>query len=104
MTDVLHTGLQGLPVVALTVGTGLLVIPPLARRLGLSPTLGSLLAAGTSICGVTAIVTLAPLLRAPQREVAVATACVVAFGLGGMCFYPAVAHALCAASPAKVWH
>lgn len=95
LPDVLQSGLHGLPVVAATVGTGLLVIPRLSRLCSLPPRLGALLAAGTSICGVTAIVTLAPLIKATQREVAVATANVVAFGLGGMLLYPYVAQAIC---------
>jgi len=64
------------------------------RRLGLPPRLGTLIAAGTSICGVTAIVSTAPAIEADEREVAYAVANVVAFGLFGMLVYPYFAHAL----------
>ena len=40
---------------------------------------GTLIAAGTSICGVTAIVSTAPAIEADEREVAYAVANVVAF-------------------------
>ncbi len=52
------------------------------------------MAAGTSICGVTAIVSTAPAIEADEREVAYAIANVVAFGLFGMIVYPYLAHAL----------
>jgi uncharacterized membrane protein YadS len=64
------------------------------RWLGLPPRLGTLIAAGTSICGVTAIVSTAPAIDADEREVAYAVANVVAFGLFGMLAYPYLAHAL----------
>ena len=62
------------------------------RFMGLSPKFGSLVAAGSSICGVTAIVSLAPAIGASQREVALAVANVVAFGTLGMLTYPYLAN------------
>lgn len=62
--------------------------------MGLPPRLGTLVAAGTSICGVTAIVSTAPAIDADEREVACAVANVVAFGLVGMLTYPYLAHAV----------
>merc|ERR1711907_344849 len=56
--------------------------------------MSSLIAAGTSICGVTAITALAPAIKAEQQEIGVAVANVVAFGTLGMLTYPYVAHAL----------
>ena len=84
----------GLPVVLAAVGTGLVFVTWFNRRLGLPPRLGTLIAAGTSICGVTAIVSTAPAIDADEREVAYAVANVVAFGLFGMLVYPYLAHAL----------
>ena len=43
-----------------------------------------LTAAGTSICGVTAITAVAPIIKAEQKHVAMAVANVVAFGTFGM--------------------
>ena len=57
-----------------------------------------MIAAGTSICGVTAIVSTAPAIEADEREVAYAVANVVAFGLFGMLAYPYLAHALLGSS------
>ena len=92
--DVLKLGVAGLPVVLAAIGTGLLFVTWFNRKLGLPPRLGTLIAAGTSICGVTAIVSTAPAIDADEREVAYAVANVVAFGLFGMLTYPYLAHAL----------
>ena len=92
--DVLKLGVAGLPVVLAAIVTGLVFVTWFNRRLGLPPRLGTLIAAGTSICGVTAIVSTAPAIEADEREVAYAVANVVAFGLFGMLTYPYVAHAV----------
>lgn len=92
--DVARLGLAGLPVVLAAVASGLVFVTWFNRWLGLPPRLGTLLAAGTSICGVTAIVSTAPAINADECEVAYAVANVVAFGLFGMLVYPYVAHAL----------
>lgn len=92
--DVLKLGLAGVPVVIAAIATGLIVVTWLNKKLGLPPRLGTLVAAGTSICGVTAIVSTAPAIEADEREVAYAVANIVAFGLFGMLVYPYLAHAL----------
>jgi len=96
--DVLKLGIAGLPVVLAAIATGLLFVTWFNKKLGLPPRLGTLIAAGTSICGVTAIVSVAPAIEADEREVAYAVANVVAFGLFGMLFYPYLAHAVLGSS------
>ena len=96
--DVVKLGVFGLPVVLGAIATGLLFVTWFNRRLGLPPKLGTLIAAGTSICGVTAIVSTAPAIDADEREVAYAVANVVAFGLIGMLAYPYLAHAVLGSS------
>lgn len=92
--DVVKLGIAGLPVVLGAITTGILFVTWFNRKLGLPPRLGTLIAAGTSICGVTAIVSTAPAIDADEREVAYAVANVVAFGLLGMLFYPYLAHSI----------
>lgn len=92
--DVLKLGIAGLPVVVAAIVTGVLFVTWFNRKLGLPPRLGTLIAAGTSICGVTAIVSTAPAIDADEKEVAYAIANVVAFGLIGMLVYPYLAHSL----------
>ena len=96
--DVLKLGIAGLPVVLAAITTGLVFVTWFNKKLGLPPRLGTLIAAGTSICGVTAIVSVAPAIEADEREVAYAVANVVAFGLFGMLTYPYLAHLLLGSS------
>jgi uncharacterized integral membrane protein (TIGR00698 family) len=90
-------GIKSLPVIIGTVATALILVTYLGRRLELSGRLGSLIAIGTSICGATAIVATAPIIRARQDEVSYAVACITLFGVVAMLIYPFAAHWLFAA-------
>ena len=85
--------LVALPFVVLAIAAGMTVVRFLGRRLGLSRRLGGLIAIGTSICGASAIVATAPLIRARESEVSYAIACITVFGIAAMFFYPFLAHA-----------
>lgn len=100
VVEMARLGAAGIPVVLAAITTGLVFVTWFNKRLGLPPRLGTLIAAGTSICGVTAIVSTAPAIDADEREVAYAVANVVAFGLFGMLVYPYLAHALLPGSAA----
>lgn len=91
LIDIGRLGAWGLPVVVGTILAGFLLIAAFNRLLGLPPELGALMAAGTSICGITAIVSTAAAIRAPQREVAYAVANITLFGLLAMLAYPHLA-------------
>lgn len=93
-TDMVQLGATGIPIVAASIGAGVLFIPWFAQKMGLPDKMGHLMAAGTSICGVTAITALAPAIKASPRETSVAVANVVAFGTLGMLVYPYLAHEL----------
>jgi len=84
--------LVALPFVAAAIAIGLLTVRFLGQRLGLSLRLTGLIAVGTSICGCTAIVATAPLIRAKEAEVSYAIACITVFGLAAMFAYPWIAH------------
>ena len=86
--------LIALPFVVLVIVIALTLVGALARRIGLSRQLGGLIAIGTSICGATAIVATAPLLRARDSEVSYAIGCVTLFGVVAMLVYPMLGHAL----------
>ena len=93
-SDLLESGTFALVPVLISVGAGLYLIPKIAKFAGLHPRLGSLLAAGTSICGVTAVSALAPAIAATQAEVSVAVANVVVWGSCAMLAAPHLAHSL----------
>jgi len=85
-------GLKSLPVIVGAVAAALLLVTYLARRLGLSGNLGTLIAVGTSICGATAIVATAPTIAARDDEVSYAVACITLFGIIAMLVYPFAGH------------
>jgi uncharacterized integral membrane protein (TIGR00698 family) len=74
------------------IAVALLSAMAFGRLFGISSGLQRLLAAGTAICGCTAIVALAPVLRSRQQDVGIAIACVVLFGSLAMVAYPWIAH------------
>jgi len=88
-----------LPVVALCIAVALLVGLTMARAFGVSRRLGILLAVGTAVCGCTAVIALAPVIRAKNVETAFAITCVVLFGCIAMLCYPLLAAVFFAASP-----
>lgn len=81
-------GLDGLPIIIGCIATALIVIPWIGVRVGLSKRLATLIAVGTSICGVSAIMAVAPTIDAEEEEVSYAVACVVIFGMLAMLAYP----------------
>lgn len=90
--DVLRLGAWGVPVVVTIVTVALLLTTWFARRLALSDRLGSLAAASTAICGVTATMAVAPSIEANDEEVAYTVANVTIFGIVAMFAYPYLAH------------
>jgi len=84
--------LKSLPIIIGVVATALLIVTYLARRVGLSGRLGTLIAVGTSVCGATAIVAIAPTLGAKDDEVSYSVACITLFGVVAMLVYPFAGH------------
>ena len=91
--------LVALPFVIAAIAIGLFTVGLLGRYMGLSRQLSGLIAVGTSICGCTAIVATAPLIKANESEVSYAVACITVFGLAAMFIYPVLAHQVFAAQP-----
>ncbi len=92
--DAARIGLWGIPIVVICIATGLLLTTYFTRLLRLPERLGTLMAVGTSICGVTAIVATAPAIKAKDQEVAYAVANITVFGIIAMLAYPYLANAL----------
>lgn len=94
-----QVGLFALPIVVVCMSTALLLARLLAKPLQLTRNLAQLLAVGTAVCGITAVMAVAPLIRARQDEVGYAVTCVAIFGVMAMLGYPWLAHALLGANP-----
>lgn len=92
--------LVALPFVIVAITIGLTVVGFLGRSLGLSRQLAGLIAVGTSICGVTAIVATAPLIKANEAEVSYSVACITLFGLVVMFVYPILGYYIFPDQPA----
>ncbi|WP_088009450.1 YeiH family protein [Indiicoccus explosivorum] len=101
LTEALKLGLWGIPLIVACIATALAVTLLITRRLEQPRRLGTLIASGTSICGVTAIMATAPVIRAKENEVAYAVANITLFGLTGMLVYPYIAQILFADDPVK---
>jgi uncharacterized integral membrane protein (TIGR00698 family) len=96
---VAQIGLVALPVIVGCIATALLLVTWITRALGLPRRLGSLIAVGTSICGVSAIVATAPVIEAEDDEVSYAVACVTLFGMLALFSYPWVAYGIFHGNP-----
>jgi len=84
--------LVAVPIVIACVAVALISSIALGRIFRIAPGIRRLLAAGTAICGCTAMITIAPLVRARQQDLGIAIACVVLFGSIAMVGYPWLAH------------
>ncbi len=100
--DVFKLGAFGVPIVVLCIVGALLVTTWVNKRLSLPRRLGALIAVGTSICGVTAIVATSPAIDAEEEESAYAVAVITVFGLFATIFYPYLANFIFAEHALKV--
>jgi len=89
--QVVEVGARGLAVIALTLLSTFLVTIWIGRLLGVDRKLTELIAAGTSICGASAVIATNTVTRARDEDVAYAVACVTVFGSIAMFSYPWVA-------------
>lgn len=86
--QVAKVGLTGVAVIAATLGATFLLTKWLGKRLGVEDKLAELIAAGTSICGASAVVAVNTVTEAHDEDVAYAVACVTVFGTIAMFVYP----------------
>jgi uncharacterized integral membrane protein (TIGR00698 family) len=100
--DVFRLGVFGTPIVIACIAGALFLTTRINSWLRLPQRLGALIAAGTSICGVSAIVATAPAIDAKEEEVAYAVAVITIFGLLATVTYPYLAHAMFMGHAVKV--
>src|SRR5207253_454189 len=80
--------------VAIELGISILLMSLLGKWLRLNPKLTSLLAIGSSICGVSAIIAAKGAIDADDEDVSYAIAAVLALGAFSLFAFPAIGHAL----------
>ena len=92
LLDLLQYGSKSLIVVIPCILSSIAIITLLKDKFNVSNNLSLLIAVGTSICGATAIVALAPSINAKKTETTYAIANITVFGLLAMFFYPFIAN------------
>lgn len=88
LSQVVEVGGAGLAIIASTLAATFLFTLWLGRRLSVDRKLVELIAAGTSICGASAVVATNTVTRASDEDVAYAIGCVTVFGSASMLLYP----------------
>jgi uncharacterized integral membrane protein (TIGR00698 family) len=88
LVQIASVGAPGLLIVATTLAATFTVTTWLGRWLGVDRKLTQLIAAGTSICGASAVIATNTVTEAHDEDVAYAVACVTIFGSLAMFTYP----------------
>jgi uncharacterized integral membrane protein (TIGR00698 family) len=87
-SQVIEIGGRGLGIIAATLLATFVFTVWMGKLLGVEPKLAQLIAAGTSICGASAVIATNTVTDAHDEEVAYAVACVTVFGSVAMFTYP----------------
>ncbi len=90
--DILHLGSISLLLVAVALTLSLSFMHILGRSFGLKPKLTSLLAVGSSICGVSAIIAAKPAIDADDEDASYAIAAILALGAISLFTFPLIGH------------
>jgi len=99
MSQIWQVGGLGFVIVATTLVSTFLFTVWLGRRLGIDPKVTELIAAGTSICGASAIVATNTVTEGSDEDVAYSIAVITALGTVSILLYPLAATALGMPSP-----
>lgn len=93
-TQILAIGFDGIAIVACVVAITFVAMVGMGSLLGVDARLAALLAAGTSICGASAVAAMSTVNRASEEDVTYAMAGVTVFGTVLMFLLPVAGHAL----------
>lgn len=101
LIEAIRLGAWGIPLVIACISSGIFITLFFTKKLNQSKRLGTLIACGTGICGVTAIMATSPVLKAKDNEISYAVANITVFGLVGMLLYPYLANTFFGDDPIK---
>ncbi|MDC0312013.1 putative sulfate exporter family transporter [bacterium] len=87
-------GLHAIPIVLGCIAAAIIGVIWLGKMAGLSGKLSTLIAVGTRICGVSAIVATGPAIKAHDDEVSYSVTVITLFGIIALTTYPFLAHFL----------
>ena len=94
LADVAKLGVVSLGLVVLEIALAVAVMTWLGRRFRLGPKLSALLAIGSSVCGVSAIIATQGAIDADERDTTFAIAAILALGAVSLFTFPLIGHAL----------
>lgn len=94
LVDVLRLGGLSLVLVAIEITASLLLMTWLGRLFGLNPKLTSLLAVGSGVCGVSAIIATQGAIDADEEDSTLAIAAILALGAVALFTFPLIGHTL----------
>ncbi|MDO4500003.1 MAG: putative sulfate exporter family transporter [Erysipelotrichaceae bacterium] len=92
--DILGTGVKALPLIVLNICLAFIVAIFVGKKLNVSENTSILVGAGTSICGGTAIATVAGIIKAAEDEIAFAMAAIFLFDTFAALLFPYLSVAL----------
>ena len=95
-------GIMSIPIVCVCIISGIGFTILMSKLLHLPLRLGTLIAVGTSICGVSAIVATAPAIEAEEEEIAYAVSVITLFGMLATLLYPFLANFIFSGDAIKV--
>ena len=94
LADILKLGGISLLLVFIEIGGSLLLMTALGRAFGLRPKLINLLAIGSAVCGVSAIIAAKGAIDADDEDASFAIAAILALGAISLIVFPLVGHAI----------
>ncbi len=97
--DVVKVGGVGLALTTVFIFGTALAVMYIGRRMGASDGLSGIMAAGTGICGVSAIIATAPVVRAKPRDMCYAIGTILLFGTVMLFVFPYIGRALNLSEP-----
>ena len=90
--EFLKFGTVAIPLIIVCIISVLIVVKLLIKKLKISTRMAYLISIGSTVCGTTAIMATAPIIKANKGEVAYAIANITVFGIISMLIYPYFAH------------
>ncbi|MDD8023658.1 MAG: YeiH family protein [Paracoccaceae bacterium] len=88
LTQLAAVGGRGVAVIVVTLGATFVFTKAMGRVIGVERRLAELIAAGTSVCGASAVIACNTVTRGSDEDVAYAIACVTVFGSLSMLLFP----------------
>ena len=94
LTQIAAIGFRGFALLVFTLASTFVLTVMMGRILGVKQSLSELIAAGTSICGASAVIAANTVSKGSDEDVAYAVACVTLFGALSMTVFPPLSHLL----------